>query len=250
MTLANIRIVLVRPFHPGNIGSVARAMKTMGLSNLVLVAPRQYPSPEADKMAAGALDVLATAKISDTLAAAIEDCTLVAATTVRPRGYDLPVLAPHEVAQALLTQSTKAPVALVFGPERMGLHNKDIQLAKYRVSIPTNPQYGSLNLAAAVQILCYEIFAATQNVSAAELAADELRGRELPTSEDIEHLFAHLEEVLREIRFLRPHQGETMDRLRNFITRAQPDVTETNIVRGILRAVQLSKSKNKSNKTA
>lgn len=243
MTLSNIRIVLVRTFHPGNIGSVARAMKTMGLSDLVLVAPKEFPSPDATKMAAGAEDVLAAARVTETLAAAIADCTLVAATTVRPRGYDLPVLTPQEAAQELIAQSNTAPVALVFGPERMGLHNKDIQLAKYRVSIPTNPEYGSLNLAAAVQILCYELFTATQITSAAELAASELRDKELPTSAEIEYLFHHLEDVLKQIHFLRPHQGETMDRLRNFIARAQPDVTETNILRGILRAIQSSQRK-------
>jgi tRNA (cytidine32/uridine32-2'-O)-methyltransferase len=213
-------------------------MKTMGLTDLVLVSPRDFPSTEANKMAAGAEDLLASAKVVGTVVEAISDCTFIAATTVRPRGYDLPTLEPEQAAHKLLLNSAHSPVAVIFGPERMGLHNKDLQHAKYRVSIPANPHYGSLNLAAAVQILSYEIFKrfcqgnppATTNVTGTE--------RALPTSAEIEHLLTHLEKVLHEINFLRPHQGETMQRLRNLLARGEPDVIETNILRGILSAIE------------
>ncbi len=233
--LENIRIVLVRTFHPGNIGSVARAMKTMGLSDLCLVQPREFPSPEANKMAAGAEDMLAGLAVTDSLFDAVHDCTVVAATSARPRGYDLPNLSPPEAAELLLEHSNTSKVALVFGPERMGLHNDDLKHARYRVQISANPEYGSLNLASAVQILSYEIFAhSNKHVSSVDKAPDA----ELPTADSIERLHEHLERVLRRIRFLRPHEGETLLRLRNLINRSEPDLIETNILRGILTAVE------------
>ena len=145
--LENIRIVLVRTFHPGNIGSAARSMKTMGLSDLYLVEPKNFPSEEAIKMAAGAADVVEGATVVSSLAEAIEDCTVVVASTARPRGYDLPCLSPEQTALKLNQGAKSGPVALIFGPERMGLHNDDIRLAKYRVTIPANPDYSSLNMA-------------------------------------------------------------------------------------------------------
>jgi len=232
--LSNIRIVLVRTFHAGNIGSAARSMKTMGLSDLCLVAPKDFPSPQANKMAAGAEDMLDNLRVVDTLPEAISDCTAVIASTARPRGYDLPELNPKEAAQMLISSAQTSPVALIFGPERMGLHNDDIRHAKYRITIPANPEYSSLNMAAAVQTLSYEIYQASlsnQTISA------NLQ-RELPSSEDTERLYEHLESVLHKIKFLRPHQGETLQRIRRLLTRAEPDVLELNILRGILRAVE------------
>jgi tRNA (cytidine32/uridine32-2'-O)-methyltransferase len=239
LSLEKIRIVLVRTYHPGNIGSAARSMKTMALSDLCLVSPRDFPSPEANKMAAGAEDMLGDLKVADTLAQAIADCSVVIASTARPRGYDLPELDPEQAAQMLVDGANNSPVALIFGPERMGLHNQDIQHAKYRVTIPANPAYSSLNMAAAVQILSYEIFKAAQ-IPAASVARSI---KQLPTSDDIERLHVHLEKVLHDIHFLRSHQGETMQRLRNLITRAEPDVLETNIIRGILSAIEKSLNK-------
>lgn len=230
--LSNIRIVLVRTYHPGNIGSAARSMKTMGLSDLCLVSPRDYPHAEATKMAAGAADMLDNITIADSLTEAITDCTVVVASTVRPRAYDLPELSPEQAAQNLIQAAKSGPVALIFGPERMGLHNDDIQHAKYRVTIPTNPEYSSLNMAAAVQTLSYEIYKASLDPK-----KQQTERRDLPSSEDIERLYSHLESVLRDIKFLRPHSGETMQRLRHLLTRAEPDVLETNIVRGILSSI-------------
>lgn len=234
MSLDNIRVVLVRTFHPGNIGSAARSMKTMGLSDLYLVAPKDYPSDEAIKLSAGASDVLNNASVVSTLDEAILDCTVIIASTARPRGYDLPELSPEAAAEMLTNTAKQSPVALIFGPERMGLHNDDIKLAKYRVTIPANPDYSSLNMAAAVQTLSYEIFKAS--ISAEKTTTKP--ARELPNSEQVELFYQHLETVLKDISFLRPHQGETMQRLRQLTTRAEPDTVELNILRGILSSTQ------------
>ncbi len=233
MSLENIRIVLVRTFHPGNIGSAARSIKTMGLSDLCLVSPKNYPADDATKMAAGASDLLECATVTGSLAEAIKDCTAVVASTARPRGYDLPELGPQAAAELLVDAAKTAPVALLFGPERMGLHNDDIQYAKYRVTIPANPDYNSLNMAAAVQTLSYEIYKA-----AGARAGGPSKAKELPTSEQVEYFYQHLETVLKEVSFLRPHQGETLQRLRQLYTRAELDVTELSILRGILSATQ------------
>jgi tRNA (cytidine32/uridine32-2'-O)-methyltransferase len=139
------------------------------------------------------------------------------------------------MAEMMVETSANSPVEFVFGPERMGLHNEDLQFTKYRVSIPSNPDYNSLNLAAAVQILAYEIFKASYTDSGSDKQV-----RDLPSSDDIERLYIHLEKVLKDIRFLRPHQGETMQRLRHLLSRAEPDVLETNIIRGILSAIEKS----------
>ena len=244
-SLQNIRVVLVRTFHPGNIGSVARSMKTMGLSDLHLVAPKDFPSTQAEQMAAGANSVLEHAIVHSCLADAIGDCSVVIASTVRPRGYDLPELNPSQTAEMLCAGARTSPVALLFGPERMGLHNDDLELAKYRVTIAANPAYPSLNIAAAVQILCYEIFQASslsQTVEETEESTSKSKtSRQLPSSSDMQNLFQHLEQVLNEIQFLRPHQGKTMQRLRHLINRAEPDVLENNILRGILSAIQKSR---------
>lgn len=241
--LARIRIVLVRTFHAGNIGSAARSMKTMGLSDLCLVNPKDFPSADANKMAAGAQDMLENLSIVDSLQEAIKDCTTIIASTARPRGYDLPELLPEEAASLLVNGAQRSPVALIFGPERMGLHNNDIQLAKYRVTIPANPQYNSLNMAAAVQTLSYEIFKAANAIDATNNYSNNLNqpqrhDRELPTSDDIERLHLHLEQVLTKIKFLRSHQGETLLRLRHLLNRAEIDQGELNIIRGILSAIE------------
>lgn len=237
--LENIRVVLVRPFHPGNIGSVARAMKTMGLSDLRLVAPKDYPSLEANTMAAGAEDVLNKAHVHKTLSDAVADCTFIAATSARSRGYDLPLLTPKNAAQSSLKYAHASPVALIFGPERMGLHNEDLKHAKYRIEIAADPSYPSLNLAAAVQIISYEIFQASLKQREPSIDSQNNHTAEpLPTNKDIQQLHEHLEVVLKHIKFLRPHQGETMQRLRHLINHAEPSAQEINILRGILTAIE------------
>lgn len=185
-------------------------------------------------MAAGASDVLSNATISSSLSEAIADCTVVIASTARPRGYDLPELKPEAAAELLAIGAQDSPVALIFGPERMGLHNDDIRLAKYRVTIPANPDYSSLNMAAAVQTLSYEIYKQTLTDPA---LTPQTKARSLPSSAEVEMLYEHMERVLKDIRFLRPHQGETMQRIRHLLNRAEPDSQELSILRGILTAI-------------
>lgn len=236
--LENIRIVLVRTYHPGNIGSAIRAMKTMGLTQLVLVEPRDYPSDEANKMASSAEDLLEHAVVVDSLYEAVNDCELVIACTARPRTFDLPVLEPESAAKQLYQTAETRPVALVFGPERMGLHNDDIQLAHYRVTIPANPDYSSLNLASAVQILCYEL---RKQIAVTDDASDVLAEtpRVLPNIAQRENFYETLEVVLNDSGFVnQQHPGQLMQKLRRFFSRAEMDESELNILRGALAAIQ------------
>ena len=241
--LNNIRVVLVRTFHPGNIGSAARAMKTMGLKDLYLVNPIDFPSDEAIKMSASADDVVSNAMVVESLYEALHECSVVVASTARPRGYDLPELNPEQSAKALNEGSITGKVALVFGPERMGLSNEDLQLAKYRVSIPTHPEYSSLNLAAAVQTLCYEVYKeySVRNSPSSDDYSNttEAFEKELPTTEDVERFYDHLESTLNTTGFInKSHPGEIMQKFRNLFGRSQPDTSEINILRGVLSSVQ------------
>lgn len=239
--LSNIRVVLVRTFHSGNIGSTARAMKTMGLTDLCLVSPKDFQTSEgkqeALKMAMSADDVVDSANVVDSLYDAVSDCTVVIASTARSRGYDLPELSPEECATKLNQGASDAKVALVFGPERMGLSNEDLQLAKYRVTIPTNPDYSSLNLASAVQTLSYEIFKQT-DYAEEQGDARTLLPAAVPTTESLEQLYTHMEITLNDTGFIiKNHPGEIMKKLRNVFTRAELDESEVSILRGILSSV-------------
>ncbi len=233
--LNNIRIVLVRTFHPGNIGSAARAMKTMGLTDMALVEPRDFPSTEATKMAAGAGDILEKASVYTSLYDALRDCRVVVASTARERSYDLPAMNPEQCASALCCGATKGQVALLFGPERMGLSNEDLKLANYRVSIPTHPYYSSLNLAAAVQILCYEILKQTESGQ----SNDDFFISEPPSVRERELFYQHLEETLSESGFIiKNHPGDIMLKFRRLFDRAELTAEELNILRGALASVQ------------
>ena len=193
-------------------------------------------------------DVVENAEVVESLCEAVKDCTAVIASTARTRGYDLPELNPEECAKRLQSESENNKVALVFGPERMGLSNEDLQLAKYRVTIPTNPDYSSLNIAAAVQTLSYEIF--KQNSGLDDIG--ETRKLQnlppLPRTESLEQLYTHMEATLKDTGFIiKNHPGEVMQKLRNVFTRAELDETEVSILRGILSSVDRSTSTN--NKT-
>ena len=238
--LSNIRIVLVKTFHSGNIGSAARAMKTMGLSDLCLVNPVDFScqKDQSLQMAMSADDVVENAQIVDSLYEAIKDCSIVIASTARSRGYDLPEVNPEECATLLNDGAKHNKVALVFGPERMGLSNADLQLAKYRVTIPTNPDYSSLNIAAAVQTLSYEIFKGCNAL--AEHSTNETT-HTLPSIESTERLFDHFEDTLKTTGFIiKNHPGEVMQKIRTLLTRAEMDESELNILRGILSSVDRS----------
>ena len=230
--LSHIRIVLVGTTHPGNIGAVARAMRNMALGRLYLVQPRFFPHEDATARAAGADQVLTDTTLCDSLPAALADCTLVIGASARARGIELPPLEPQACARQLLAQAASGEVALVFGPEHSGLSNTDMDLCQQRVCIPSNPDFPSLNLAAAVQVLAYEIYRQAGEVPAAVPSSSPAA-----TREEVERLFAHLEQTLRDLNFLLPNNPErSMRRLRALVNRAAPDQNETQILRGILTA--------------
>jgi len=230
----SIRIVLVGTTHPGNIGAVARAMKNMGLSDLRLVQPKVFPHEEATARASGASDILERAVVTGTLAEALEDCVYVAGASARSRTINWPSMGPRDCAERLIMESANGPVACVFGPEKTGLHNDDLDLCHTLLTIPTDPGFSSLNLAMAVQVVTYELRVASM--------LDQGPGFDVeapPASgEEMEHFYAHLERVLREIEFLDPENPRhLMRRMRRLFIRARPDKNEVNILRGILTAV-------------
>ncbi|HEV2112280.1 MAG TPA: tRNA (cytosine(32)/uridine(32)-2'-O)-methyltransferase TrmJ [Gammaproteobacteria bacterium] len=234
-----IRIVLVETSHPGNIGAAARAMKTMCLEQLVLVNPAEFPHPDAAARASGALDLLQRARVAATLDEALMGCVLVAGTSARRRGIGPPELAPRECAARLATAARQQDVALVFGRERTGLTNEELGRCHLLVSIPANPDYASLNLASAVQVLGYELMLAQVAAPAAAEA-----GTPLATAEEMERFYGHLEAAALETGFLDPaNPKHLMRRLRRLFNRAQPDQNEINILRGLLAALQEPKAR-------
>ncbi|MFM7396043.1 MAG: RNA methyltransferase [Gammaproteobacteria bacterium] len=232
---ADIRVVLVETSHPGNIGAVARAMKNMGLEKLILVRPKEFPHSEASARASGAADVLERAVVVDRLEDGIADCGFIVATTARDRDQNIRVLDVRDGAQRLVAESLRGPVALLFGNERTGLTNEELSLAHLLLRIPANPEYSSLNLAMAVQLVTYEIYRArgAQHVSAPGPIP-------LATGEEMERLYAHFEEVLEDVGFRDRTTSGTrlMERIRRFINRAELDQNEANILRGIFTAIQ------------
>ncbi len=235
--LNNIRVVLVEPSHPGNIGAVARAMKTMGLLRLVLVSPKQFPSAEATSRASGADDVLHVAEVVETYREALRGCGLVLGTSARSRTIVWPQLNPRQCAELAVAHAADSDIALVFGREHSGLTNEELDHCHYLVQIPANPDYSSLNLGAAVQVLAYELRAAVLSVKEIKPVA-EARDR-LATAEEMEGFMGHLEEVAHGLGFLNPAQPRLlMRRLRRLFNRAQLEKAEVNILRGFLKAVQ------------
>lgn len=230
----SIRIVLVGTTHPGNIGAVARAMKNMGLSDLALVDPRHFPHDEATARATGASDILDKATVVDTLAEALTDCVYVAGASARSRTINWPSMGPRDCAARMIQESGHGKVAAVFGPEKTGLHNDDLDLCHTLLTIPTDPGFSSLNLAMAVQVLTYELRVASM---LDEGPAFDVEARPA-TSEELEHFYKHLENVLTDIEFLDPDNPRLlMRRMRRLFIRARPDKNEINILRGVLAAV-------------
>ena len=234
----NLRIVLVGTQHPGNIGAAARAMKTMGLSRLVLVAPETAPNDEAYRRAAGAEDLIQAAPVHADLAAAVADCRLVLGCTARSRRVQLEQLDPDAAAGRLLQHAGEGPVALVFGRERTGLTNEELQLCHASVHIPSDPAFSSLNLAAAVQVLAYEVRLAL--LAAAPGPAPQPRPDDLPaTHAQVEGFFAQLADTLEAIDF---HKGRTPDsamrKLRRLFLRCDLTVNEVRLLRGVLADAQ------------
>ena len=234
----NVRIVMVHTTHPGNIGAAARAMKNMCLTELVLVAPREFPCAEATARASGADDVLASARVVDSLADAVSDCRIVIGASARLRSVAWPLVDPREAARLAASEARVGAVSIVFGRESSGLSNDELDLCTHLVHIPTNPDYSSLNVAMAVQVLSYELMqAAGEPLPAVE------ENDPVASNAEMEGFFRHLEQALDEIGFtdeLRAHK--LLRRLRRLFHRAAPDREEVNILRGILSAAQGRKS--------
>ena len=231
--LNNVRVVLSHTTHPGNIGAAARAMKTMGLESLYLVSPSHFPDPKADMMACGAEDVLRKAVVCGSVDEALQGTVFVAAMTARLREISHEVLTPREAMPLLAQHAARSQVALLFGTEMAGLTNEEMGKSHVLVRIPANPQYSSLNLAAAVQVACYELSVAMQY---AGLGLQQVEV-EPARYEEVERLFVHLEEVLRQIGFFNSkHPNKLMQKLRRLYARARLEQEEINILRGILSA--------------
>jgi tRNA (cytidine32/uridine32-2'-O)-methyltransferase len=231
----NIRIVLVEPSHPGNIGAVARAMKNMALEELVLVRPKQFPHSEATARASGADDILRRACVVDSVADALAGCGFVAATTSRDRDQNFRIVDVRDAAERIVAEARRAPAAVLFGAERTGLRNEDLDAAHVLVRIPANEAYLSLNLAMAVQLVAYELFRA-RGAKVAQLPTEV----PLATPEQMDRLYVHLAQVMEEVDFRDRTQSGThlMARIRRFLQRAELDQNEVNILRGLLTATQ------------
>jgi len=238
----DVRIVLVETAHPGNIGAAARAMRTMGLDRLWLVRPAEFPSRAADERAVAAAGVLAEARVVDRLEAAVGDCTRVFGTAGRPRQHPLPQIEPREAADRV-AQAAEAgeSVALVFGPERDGLSNADMALCSDQLRIPTDPDYPSLNLGAAVQLVCWEVFAARrarEGAGAGDVAAGDPSARPARVDE-LEHFFARLRGVLDARAFFDAANSDpTFMRIRRVLGRARPDERELALLHGLVRLME------------
>lgn len=235
-----IRIVLVNTTHPGNIGGAARAMKNMGLSRLVLVAPKEFPSERALWRAASAQDVLERVQVVETLEEAVADCSLVLGTSARERRIPWPLLTPRQCGERAVTEAACGhEIAIVFGREDRGLTNEELQLCQYHIHIPANAEYSSLNLAAAVQVICYELRVhLLEREAGRELAFDDW-DQPPAASKDLELYFQHLEQTLTELNFLTAdNPRQTMTRLRRLFNRVRLDQMELSILRGMLTGIQ------------
>ena len=249
--LSHVRIVMVNTTLPANIGSALRAMKTMGLSKLVLVAPKTYPHPDIDALAAGATDLIEQIEIVETLAEAIKDCHLVFGTSARSRTIPWPLLDARPAAEKSISAvvNDQQDVAVVFGREDRGLTNEELAMANYHVTIPVNTDYGVLNVAQAIQVICYEMRMAT--LAAVESGEDEAAtmpvtdtesmqwDEPLVTHEQMEQFYPHIEKMLAEIEFLDPKNPRLLPlRLRRLFGRIQLDRMEYHLLRGIFSRVQ------------
>lgn len=235
--LAAVRLVLVQTSHPGNLGGAARAAKTMGLRQLCFVAPKSFPHPEATALASGADDLLEAATVVPTLDQAIGDCGVAYAISARRRGIRLAELSPREFAEHALLHAASGSVAVVFGNERVGLSNEEIERCQFLVRIPADADYGSLNLAAAVQVMCYEL-----RLAALQRSTIPSPPRPAPLA-DLERYFEHHERVLERIGFYGSKSPTKVNRrLRRLYQRALPDPNEISILRGILTQIEYALS--------
>jgi len=236
--LSNFKVVLVETSHPGNIGAVARAMKNMRMNQLRLVNPKFFPHADATARASGADDLLRDATIHNTLQSAIADCQIVLGASARDRTISWPSLTARQCADKWVSSAESTQnIALVFGRENSGLKNHELDLCHYLLRIPCNAEYSSLNLAAAVQVVCYELFVASGHEQVSRIGD---RGEDpLATAEQMEAFYVHLQQTIADIGFLHPDRSKSiMRRLRRIFNRIQLDTKELDILRGILRFSQ------------
>lgn len=234
--LSHIKIVLVETSHAGNIGAVARAMKNMTLTQLALVNPKQFPCAEATARAAGADDVLSRAMVYDTLQDAIADCQLVIGASARSRTISWPEMSPRDCAKQVVHRPEQR-VAIVFGRENSGLKNHELDLCQFLLHIPCNSAYSSLNLAAAVQVVCYELFVETGIKS--DVVVGDKGESPLASAEQMEGFYQHLQQTLLDIGFMQPDKSKSiMRRLRRIFNRTLLDSKEVDILRGIFKMAQ------------
>jgi TrmH family RNA methyltransferase len=239
----NLRIVMVETTHPGNIGAAARAMKNMGQRNLYLVKPKIFPSAEVTARAAGADDILARAVVCDALQEAILDCGLVVATTARARTIPWPVSTPRECAPEIINATASGHVAILFGRESSGLNNEELELCNMAMQIPTDPDFSSLNVASAIQIICYELL---QTILSGEV--QEINKQKSPpaTAEQMHLFYEHLAECMTDIGYYDPEVPRSlMRRMKRLFNRTRLDRDEMNILRGLLSSIQEAVGKKK-----
>ncbi len=240
MSLDNIRIIMLNTSHPGNIGAAARVMKNMGLKHLYLVEPKQFPDPQATAMASGADDVLTKAMVCNRLEQALEGCHLVLGSTARERKIQHEFMDARSAALQAIEEARTCQVALVFGRERTGMTNEEIGLCHKLINIPTNPQYRSLNVASAIQIVSYELMMA-KAITKPTAVLETDNGVEYAATDAVEGFYRHLEATLIEIDFLNPQQSpQLMPKLRRLYNRSRLKQEELNILRGILTQTQKS----------
>lgn len=233
------RIVLTHTSHPGNIGAAARAMKTMQLASLYLVQPKSFPDPQATARATGAEELLADAVVCDSLLEAVADCEFVVGLTSRSRARSLPVFTPRQLPQFVREQRSEHSVALVFGTERTGLSNQELELCQAVCTIPTNPDFWSLNVAAAVQIVCYEWFTHITDCESPDASNVQASNGPYATTQELEDLYQHYNRVLAQIDFLdMQNPVPLMRRIRHLYGRADLTRTEANMLRGMLKQVE------------
>ena len=234
---SKIRMVLVNTTHPGNIGGAARAIKNMGLTELYLVQPREYPAPRAVWRAAGARDILANAKVVESLDEAIEGCGLVVGTSARERRIPWPLINPRECGEKIWSEAASHDVALLFGREDRGLTNSELQKCNFHVHIPSNPDYSSLNLATAVQVLAYEVRMASLQDDKGVLPAMDEWDQPLATADELELFHNHLAETMATLKFYDPdNPKQLLTRMRRLFNRTRMDKMEVSMLRGLLTA--------------
>lgn len=250
--LKHIKVVLVETRHPGNIGGAARAMKNMGLEQLVLVNPKEFPDGKATARAASATDVLESAQVVSSVEEAIQDCFLVVGTSARERRIPWPLLDSHSAAEQVAGELEKIfatdqqkPVAILFGREDRGLTNEELKLCNFHMTIPTNEDYSSLNLAAAVQVFVYELRMACLQANQQESQISVNWDMPPADSQDLERYYEHLETVLERIAFIDPKAPrQVMTRFRRLYHRVRPDEMELAMLRGMLSQIEKSLNKN------